>query len=75
VSQQRAEAAARDLALAITGLNEPPHGEYAIEIRVTCDPHGIAYVWDWWWRPLGISRGASAVDAAIDSEPGPEQGT
>lgn len=60
-AQERAERAARALVLAVTQLNEPKDGEYALELRIVRSPDGITYSWDWWWRPLGISRGETGI--------------
>ena len=65
--QERAEAAARVLADAITCLAKDLTGQGESEIlatlRVTAEPDFISYIWDWYWRPAGATRSSAGMAA------------
>lgn len=55
--QERADAAARVLADAVTSmaaeLTGNATGDILLALRVTIDSDLISYTWDWFWRPKG----------------------
>lgn len=65
--QDRAEAAARVLADAITCLAKDltgrSEGEILATLRVTAEPDFISYIWDWFWRPEGATRSSAGMAA------------
>lgn len=65
--QDRAEAAARVLADAITCLAKDltgrSEGEILATLRVTAEPDFVSYIWDWFWRPEGATRSSAGMAA------------